>query len=225
MMFNPFKDFLKPKYVVGLLVKEGFIAAVQVFNGMKGPEIEKAASRAVSNLENLQKEVQDFLREEDFKTEMVITCLSSSHAFIRDINLNVSNAKVVEKIIKFQFEPYIPGSIEDMVVDFLDPGADGSISCFGVEKKHLAEHLAFLEGAGVDPDVVTLDGVALLHLYLSAPAERSGEPVALVHLDGDSILVEIVYDKRADFFRVFRNSNQAPEQIADTSESLQAQEA
>jgi general secretion pathway protein L len=216
MMFNPLKDFLKPKYVVGLLVKEGYIAAVQVFNGMKGSEIEKAAFRAVSDPEDLQKELRDFLREEDFKTEMVVTCLPSSHVFIRDITLTVTNPKVIEKIIKFQLEPYVPGSIEEMVVDFLDPGTDGSVPCFGVEKRHVAEHLALLEGAGIEPDVVTLDGVALLHLYLSVPEEQGEEPAALVHFDGDSILVEIVSDKRPDFFRVFRDDRKAPEQIADT---------
>jgi Tfp pilus assembly PilM family ATPase/Tfp pilus assembly protein PilN len=215
-MFNPLKDFLKPKYVVGLLVKEGFIAAVQVFNGVKGPEIEKASSREISKPEEMQAELQSFLREEDFKTEMVITSVPSSQVLIRDITLTVSNPKVVEKIIKFQLEPYVPGSIEDMLVDFLDPGADGSIPSFCVEKKHLAEHLALLAGAGIDPDVVTLDCVALLHLYLSTPVEQSGEPVALVYLDGDNILVEIVYGKRPDLFRVFGIGKQAPEQIADT---------
>jgi general secretion pathway protein L len=215
-MFNPLKDFLKPKYVLGLLIKDSFIAAVQIFNGVKGPEIEKAALREVSNPETLQEELQAFLEEEEFETERIITSLPSSQTFIRDITLTVSNPKVVEKIIKFQLEPYVPGSIEEMLVDFLDPGADGSIPCFGVEKKHLAEHLALLSSAGIDPDVVTLDGAALLHLYLSAPAEGSEEPVALVYHDEDGFLVEMVYHKRPDFFRVLGDGDRAPEQIADT---------
>ena len=215
-MFNPLKDFLKPKYVLGLLVREGFIAAVQVFNGAKGPEIEKAAFREVSNPEALQEELQSFLQEEDFNTEMVIASLPSSRTFIREITLTVNNPKVVEKIIKFQLEPYVPNSIDEMLVDFLDPGPDGSIPCFGVEKRHLAEHLALLSGAGIDPAVVTLDGAALLHLFLSAPALDSEAPVALVYRDEDGFLVEMVYRKRADFFRVLGNGDRGPEQIADT---------
>ncbi|MBN2033367.1 MAG: PilN domain-containing protein [Deltaproteobacteria bacterium] len=197
-------------------MKENFIAAVQVFNGVKGPEIENTAFRKISNPGELQVELQAFLREENFKTEMVITCLPSSQAFIRDITLTVNNPKVVEKIIKFQLEPYIPGSIEDMLVDFLDPGADGSIPCFGVEKKHLAVHLARLAGAGIEPDVVTFDSVALLDLYISFSSERSEMPVALVYLEGESILVEIIYEKRLDFLRVFGDTKKASEQIADT---------
>jgi general secretion pathway protein L len=215
-MLNPFKDFLKPKYVVGLQVKESFIGAVQVFNGLKGPEIDKAAFREVSNPAQMQEELKTFLREESFKTEMVVTALPASKAFIREIILTLDNPKVVEKIIKFQMEPHIPLPIEDVIVDFLGPGADGSVSTFGVEKRQIAEHLAFLAGAGVNPDVVTLDALALLHLYLYKSADESEQPAAIVHLDPESTLVEIVYHNRPDFFRVFPDGKQAPQQIEET---------
>jgi type II secretory pathway component PulL len=215
-MLNPFKDFLKPKYVVGLEVKEGFIGAVQVFNGLKGPEIDKAAFREVSNPEQLQEELEAFLREESFKTEMVVVALPASKAFIRDITLTLDNPKVVEKIIKFQMEPHIPLPIEEVIVDFLEPGADGSVSTFGVEKRHIAECLAFLAGAGVDPDVVTLDALALLHLYLYRSGEESEQPAAVVYLDRESTLIEIVYRNRPDFFRVFPDGEQAPRRIEET---------
>jgi general secretion pathway protein L len=215
-MLNPFKDFLKPKYVVGLQVKEGFIGAVQIFNGLKGPEIDKAAFREVSNPEHLQEELKAFIREENFKTEMVITALSASKAFMREITLTLDNPKVVEKIIKFQMEPYIPLPIEDVIVDFFNPGADGSISTFSLEKRQLAEHLAFLAGAGLDPDVVTLDALALLHLYLYKLGGHSEQSAAIVHLDKRSTLVEIVYQGRPDFFRVFEDRKQVPQQVEET---------
>ena len=215
-MLNPFKDFLKPKYVVGLQVKEGFIGAVQVFNGLKGPEIDKAAFREVSNPDQMQEELKTFLREESFKTEMVVAALPASKAFIRDITLTLDNPKVVEKIIKFQMEPHIPLPIEDVIVDFLGPGADGSVSTFGVEKRQIAEFLAFFAGAGVDPDVVTLDALALLHLYLYRSSDEFEQPAAIVHLERESTLVEIVYRNRPDFFRVFPDAKQAPQQIEET---------
>jgi len=215
-MLNPFKDFLKPKYVLGLEVKKDFIGAVQVFIGLKGPEIDKAAFREVSNPEQMQEELKAFLREEDFKTEMVITALPVSKAFVREINLTLDNPKVVEKIIKFQMEPYLPLPIEDVIVDFVEPGADGSVSTFGVEKRQVAEHLALLAAAGLDPDVVTLDGLALLHLYLYKYGDQFEQPIAIVYLDKDSTQVEIVYRKRPDFFRVFPDGRQAPQQIEET---------
>jgi general secretion pathway protein L len=215
-MINPFKDFLKPKYVVGLQVKEGFIGAVQVFNGMKGPEVDKAAFREISNPDQVQEELKAFLEEEDFKTEMVISALPASQALMREINLTLDNPKILQKIIKFQMEPYVPVSIEEMIVDFLDPAPGGSVPAFGVEKKHLADHLALLAGAGIDPDIVTIDGLALLHLYLYKYGDQSEQPVAIVYLDRGSTLVEIVYQGRPDFFRIFADGKQGMDQITDT---------
>jgi Tfp pilus assembly PilM family ATPase/Tfp pilus assembly protein PilN len=216
MVNNPFKDFLKPKYVLGLQVEEDFIGAVQVFNGLNGPEIDKAAFKEISNPSQVQEELKAFIEEEELKTEMVISSLPTSRALMRELDLTVDNPKILQKIIKFQLEPYVPVPIEEMMVDFIDPVPGESVSTFGVEKKHLAEHLALLAGAGIDPDVVTIDGLALLHLYLYKYGDQSEQPVAIVYLDKDSTLVEIVYQGRPDFFRIFADGKHGTDQIADT---------
>ncbi len=215
-MVNPFKDFLKPKYVVGLQVKDGFIGAVQVFNGIKGPEIDKAAFREISSPDRVQEELKAFLKDEDFKTELVISALPASQVLMREIALTIDNPKILQRIIKFQMEPYVPVPIEEMIVDFLDPAPGGSVPTFGVEKKHVKEHLALLAGAGIDPDIVTIDGLALLHLYLYNYGEQSEEPAAIVCREKNSTFVEIVYRGRPDFFRVFADGKQAEDRIADT---------
>ena len=61
-MINPIKDFLKPKYVVGLQVKAGGIGAVQIYMGLKGPEIDKAVFIEVSDPERLQEELARLFR-------------------------------------------------------------------------------------------------------------------------------------------------------------------
>ena len=73
MMMNPLKDFLKPKYVVGLQVKDGFIGAVQLYVGLKGPEIDKAVFREVADPERIQEELKKLFQEEGFKKEMIVT--------------------------------------------------------------------------------------------------------------------------------------------------------
>ena len=213
MITNPLKGFLKPKYVVGLQVKEGFIGAVQLYVGLKGPEIDKAVFREVTNPEHIQEEVKKLFQEEGFKKEMIITSLPSSKAFIREISLPLSHPKKVEKIIKYQMEPYLPCPVEEVLVDFLQPGRDGGIFTFGVEKKYLAEHLALLAGAGIDPDSVTLDDLALFSLYLYKHDGGSEQPIAIVNQDGESLVVQMVLQKRLDFIRILPNN---VDQLADT---------
>jgi general secretion pathway protein L len=213
MIINPLKDFLRPKYVVGLQVKEGFIGAVQLYVGLKGPEIDKAVFREVTDPERVQEELKKLFQEEGFKNEMIVTSLPSSKAFIREISLPLSHPKKVEKIIKYQMEPYLPCPVEEVLVDFLSPGGNGSILTFGVEKKHLAEHLALLAGAGIEPDSVTLDDVALFSLYLYKHGEESEQPIAIVNQDGENLVVQIIHRKKLDFLRILPDS---VDQISDT---------
>ncbi|MGE5840458.1 MAG: GspL/Epsl periplasmic domain-containing protein [Deltaproteobacteria bacterium] len=211
-MMNPLKDFLRPKYVVGLQVKDGFIGAVQLYVGIKGPEIDKAIFREAVDPERVQEELKKLFQEEGFKREMIVTSLPSSKAFIREISLPLSHPKKVEKIIKYQMEPYLPCPVEDVLVDFLNPGANGSILSFGVEKKHLAEHLAFLAGAGIEPDAVTLDDIALFSLFLFKHG-KTEQPVALVNQEGESLVVQVIHKKRIDFIRILQDD---VDQLADT---------
>jgi len=212
-MMNPIKDFLKPKYVVGLQVKEGFIGAVQLYVGLKGPEIDKAVFIEAADLERIQEELKRLFQEGGFKREMIVTSLPSSKAFIREISLPLSHLKKVEKIIKYQMEPYLPCPVEDVLVDFLYPGADGGVLTFGVEKRYLAEHLALLSGAGIEPDAVTLDDIALFSLYLYKHGGESEQPVAIVNQDGESLVVQIIHRKRLDFIRIVPDD---VDQLADT---------
>lgn len=210
---NPLKDFLKPKYVVGLQVKDGFIGAVQIYVGLKGPEIDKAVFIEVADPERLQEELARLFQEQGFKKEMIVTSLPSSKAFIREISLPLSQPKKLEKIIKYQMEPYLPCPVEDVLVDFLQPGADGGILTFGVEKKYLAEHLALLAGAGIEPDAVTLDDIALFSLYLFKHGGETEHPVAIVNQDGESLVLQIIHKRSLDFIRILPDD---VDQLADT---------
>jgi Tfp pilus assembly PilM family ATPase/Tfp pilus assembly protein PilN len=212
-MMNPLKDFLKPKYVVGLQVKDGCIAAVQIYAGLKGPEIDKAVFIEVADPERLQEELARLFKEQGFKKEMIVTSLPSSKAFIREISLPLSQPKKVEKIIKYQMEPYLPCPVEDVLVDFLYPGADGGVLTFGVEKKYLTEHLTLLSGAGIEPDAVTLDDIALFSLYLYKHGGASEQPIAIVNQDGESLVLQIIHKRSLDFIRILPDD---VDQLADT---------
>ena len=210
---NPLKDLLKPKYVVGLQVKDGFIGAVQLYVGLKGPEIDKAVFIEVADSERLQEELTRLFQEQGFKKEMIVTSIPSSKAFIREISLPLSQPKKIEKIIKYQMEPYLPCPVEEVLVDFLQPGEGGSILTFGVEKKFLAEHLALLAGAGIEPDAVTLDDIGLFSLYLYKHGSESEHPIAIVNQDGESLVVQIIHQKRLDFIRIVPDN---VDQLEDT---------
>ncbi|MBP1709016.1 MAG: hypothetical protein H6Q40_805, partial [Deltaproteobacteria bacterium] len=104
-------------------------------------------------------------------------------------------------------------SVEEVLVDFLHPGENGMILTFGVEKKTMAEHLALLAGAGIEPDAVTLDDLALFSLYLYKHGGESEDPVAIINQDGEKLGVQIIHKKRLDFIRILPDD---VDQLADT---------
>jgi general secretion pathway protein L len=169
--------------------------------------------REAADPESIQEELEKLFQEEGFKKEMIVTSLPSSKAFVREISLPLSHPKKVEKVIKYQMEPYLPCPVEEVLVDFLSPGGNGSVLTFGVEKKHLAEHLALLAGAGIEPDAVTLDDIALFSLYLYKHGGESEQPIAIVNQEGERSVVQIIHRKRLDFLRILPDS---VDQIADT---------
>ena len=64
-MLNPFKDFLTPKFVLGLEISDTCIGAVRIVNSIKGLEIDRIAFREVRNANEMSRELEQLFREED----------------------------------------------------------------------------------------------------------------------------------------------------------------
>ena len=166
-MRNPLKEFFSPRFVVGLEVTSKSIGVVQVNSTLKGPEINKVVLKEVKNTEQVESDLKALFDQENLRYDILVTCLPGSAATVRRISLPFGKSKKLDKIIKYQTEPYVPYPIEEMIVDFLPPDPDGTITTIGVQKKVLSEHLGQMSRAGIQPDVVSLDSMALFSLSLS----------------------------------------------------------
>ena len=201
-MFNPFNVFLKPQSVVGLEITNRFIKAVRVTKSSKGPEIDHIAIREVEGAEQLHTELRDFFHQEHLSHDMLITCLPSSKALVRQIKVQFDNLKKLNKIIKYQMEPYVPQPIDDMVVDYMPPKSNGDVITVGVTKKILSEHLEILSLADLEPKVVGLEEAALLYLYLNDYREKDDRAVAIINLGSEKQGVLVIYQNRPEFLRI-----------------------
>ncbi|MDY7036266.1 MAG: pilus assembly protein PilM [Thermodesulfobacteriota bacterium] len=215
-MFNPLKDFFSPKFVVGLEIKRDSIGAVQVFNSLKGPEIDQVGLREIRNHEHIHQELRDFFRDKNLKPEMLVTSLSASSAFIREVPPPLENSRKLHKIIKYQMEPFVPYPIEDMVVDFLPHESNENIITISVEKKVLSDHLKSLSSAGLEPGVVSLDNLALYFLYCLNPREEADKPVSIIHIDREKKVIQVINRNRLDFIRILPGGTDDQGLIKDT---------
>ena len=129
----------------------------------------------------------------------VVAALASDRVSIVFLDFPFSERRVDEGIVRSEVEPHIPGAVDDYLVSWC--GADGPSDPTGsrvasalVRQDELGEHLARLEGAGIDPRIVDVDLLALYTCGASLPAPERVR--AFVDLGAErSLLVVLVGDR------------------------------
>ena len=200
MMFGFLRALIASKSILGLEINGRFVRAVQVVKGSGGLEIEKAAVREVPDPERIAETLEEFVRTEKLRAEILITALPTSSAFIREIDLPFASPKKLRQIIKFQLEPLVPYPVEEIVADFLPPMKGEPITAVGIEKRLLLDHLQTMDRAELHPDRVSLQDLALCSLFLAQAGK--GQPTAVVRMDETETAVQVIRGRRMDFLRL-----------------------
>jgi len=209
-------NWFAPRGVVGLATGPKSICAVEALNTVKGTLIKRVAVKDLESAEGLPQAISTMLREMDGRQDLVVTCLPASAAYIRNIAVPFRKVSKLERIIKYQLEPYLPRPVEEMEVDFLPPDPEGSATVAGIPKETLSEHLSSMSAAGVEPDLITLDAVALLTLYRHIPEKNRPETVGIVYCTPEQGILEVIHQDRLDFLRIVPGGFSDPGTISET---------
>lgn len=223
-MVNPLKELFAPRVVVGLEVAPQWIGAIKVINTLKGPELNHAAYKPVKDADRIDEDLKELFADGNLEHEMLVTCLPSSLAVVRQISLPFQKARKLERVIKYQMEPYLPYPVEEMLIDYLQPDSNASVTTIGVQKKVLSDHLARMALADLKPNVVTLDDLGLVSLYLYASKGNGDSAVALIHVEVNRVSVQVVRNRMLDFIRILPGEKDRHEQILRTLNLYQLKE-
>ncbi len=216
-MNNPFASVFGAQSVVGIQAVPGFLGAVRVRNALRGPRVTHAAGRDIGE-EDPADALARLLGEEEWAAESVVTSLPSHAAELREAAAALSHPEKLGRIIKYQIEEMISTPVEESVVDFVPAGANGTVLAAAVRKSLLASHLEGLSLAGLDPDRVTLDDLALFALYRRTRGAGDGSRVeALVRLGPDRDGVQVL---RQGLLSLVRSVPAGPEGEAALLECL-----
>ena len=140
--------------------------------------------------EDLRREKLARLREVLPKLERggegVILPIPSHRTMVHRIPLPFRDRKKNEKIVKYEVEPLLPFPIDQVVVDFYGPGKDQKEKealVFAVRKEDLAEQISLMKDAGVDPEAVVPEALALFWLAktLGMTSGQAGSLLDLGH--------------------------------------------
>jgi type II secretory pathway component PulL len=210
------RNWLAPRVVVGLATGPRSVCAVQAVNTLKGVLVKHAAVKDLENPDDLPQAIKTLLQGMDLKHDFVVTSLPGSSAFVRNVVVPFRKTSKLEKIIKYQLEPYLPRPVDEMEVDFLSPDPEGSAVVAAAPTATISEHLARMAEAGIEPDLVTLDAVALLTLYRHIPEKTRPETVGVIYATQDHAIVQVIHRDRLDFVRILPGGLADPEIISET---------
>ncbi len=215
-MRNPLGEFFRPGYVTGVEITGRFIGAVQVYTSLKGMEIDRVAWREAEKPEHRREVLKDLFRAGGFRRDTVVTCLPASRVLFRELDLPFGNPRKLDRIIKYQMEPFLPCPVDDVVVDFLPPAGNGAVMSVAAPKTALANLLEEFSGAGLDPFAVGVNDLALFYLYLNTGAAADPGPVCIIRMGEEDTGVQVIREGRLDFIRILAPLDDDPGPLEET---------
>lgn len=173
--------------IVGIDVRPDAVAAVVLRGGLRERTLETAAMapRPSANGDGLRAALDQLRERIDLSDALCVAAFPPGRISYRNLSVPFSNHRKISQILPFEIEPTLPYPVDDLVLDFHALGANGDggadIFALAVEKDRLAEYLATLKSAGVDPHRVTAGGYSAALCAAESGAEES--PNAYLTLD------------------------------------------
>ena len=173
------------------------------------------------NPEAVGKAITELLANMKIKHKKVAISISGYSVIVKKIHLTVMEEKQLEAYITAEAEQYIPFDIDDVYLDFQDlkTNTEGSsqteVMLVAAKKEIVNDYLNMLQGIGLQPVVVDVDGFALENIYESNYPQK--ENVALVDIGATKMNINIITNGMSVVAKdIPLGSRQLTEQIADT---------
>jgi len=167
------------------------------------------------------KAITELLANLNIKHKKVAISISGYSVIIKKIHLAVMEEKQLEEYINAEAEQYIPFDIDDVYLDFQDlkTNTEGSnkteVMLVAAKKEIIDDYLDMLQGLGLQPVLVDVDGFALENIYESTHPQN--ENVALVDIGASKMNINIITNGISVVAKdIVLGSRQLTEQIADT---------
>jgi hypothetical protein len=185
--------------IVGLDIRPDAVAAVVLRGGLRERTVETAATVPLlpgANGDGLRTALDQLRERIDLNDALCVTAFPPGNISYRNLTVPFSNPRKIGQILPFEIEPTLPYPVDDLVLDFHPVGGSGEsgtdIFALAVEKNRLAEYLATLKSAGVDPYRVTAGGYSAALCAKAAGEEADGAPVLVLDVGVEAATLFLV---------------------------------
>ena len=134
--------------------------------------------------------------------------LGSEFSTARVLNFPFFERRKILQSLPFELEDVIPFSQSDAIFDFRlihQKTNSSKVLALAVPKKHIQDLLILCEDAGLNPDIISLDGIALANHFeniFSGPVQVDGEETVAarktemaIHIGYSKTLIDVIQDR------------------------------
>jgi type IV pilus assembly protein PilM len=157
--------------------------------------------------------ILDLLHSQPFRTRRVVTAVSGKSVIVRYLTMVQMSDDDLKNAIKFEADKYIHFDVDEVILDcqrLEDAGdTDGGemrVLLVAVKRSLIEDHVALLQGIGLQPTVIDVDSFALgnafeLHGLLSPGFEDVGKVTALIDIGANKTNINIIRGPTTYFTR------------------------
>ncbi|MCA8962441.1 MAG: pilus assembly protein PilM, partial [Planctomycetes bacterium] len=154
--------------------------------------------------ESVRAILSEFMESKQNRGADFVTAMDSRQMILREISVPFTRDDQIAKTVRFEAETYLHAfSIDDVIIEYLkcsETDDSSRLLICAADKKKLAEHLAELKLARVDPTIVELDATALSTSFANTPTASDELNTLLVQVDDSA--TRLVFLQRGKVVKV-----------------------
>jgi len=219
--------FGTPKAVIGLDVGSYAVKAVALQANRDRITLQGFAQARIDD-QDVGEVIRAVIGQLGIKAARVVTAVSGRSVIVRQVETPKLAEAELKAHIAYEADKYIPFGTEEVIIDAQPiPAREGAqantqqVMLVAVRKNFVAEHLAQLKAAHIQPEAIDVDVFALANAYEllgpPMPPETEKKAVALIDIGASKSNIAILQAGRVLFTReVYMAGNEISDAIART---------
>lgn len=195
----------KTRTRVGLDIGSHNLKVVEIEEKRDSLKIVNAKMLNISQEKNIPQAINKAFKEANISTKKVNISVSGENVVARYLSMPAMTEAELKKAMVFQLEDHIPFKPEEVYTDYYvlkeEPNSKSKMRVFLVATKRdlLDERVRMLREAGLEPQVITTDALALKNaFYFNYPAKNDAN-ITLLNI-GDKITNLLITHQKVPYF-------------------------
>lgn len=201
----PFSKIKTAKKKIGLDIGSYNLKIVEIEPKGASTMISALTMKDIRNAKDISDTIKQTFDEARINEKKVNIAVSGESVVARHLSLPKMSEDELRKAIVFELEDHIPFKPEEVYLDFRiaqdDPNAENRMRVFmvAVKKDLLDRRVEIVHNAGLEPQVVTMDAIAMMNtLYFNYPSKDKTN-VTLLNV-GEKITNLLICRERIPYF-------------------------